>query len=66
MPNQGNKSNGKSGVVQQKKSSTMPSSQKRGTASSTKHNKGDNGQKLDTGTSGNGGSKKLPGETGDH
>lgn len=58
MPNQGNKSNGKSGVVQPKKNSTMPSTQKQGTASATKHSRDDNGKSA-AGSSGKGGSKTI-------
>lgn len=58
MPNQGNKSNGKSGIVQKKKSSTMPGTQKQGTASATKHSRDDNGQSA-AGSDSKGGSKKI-------
>lgn len=64
MPNQGNKSNGKSGITKPKKNSTMPSTQKKGTASATKHSSSD-GQSA-AGSFGKGGSKNLPGESGDH
>jgi hypothetical protein len=57
MPNQGNKSNGKSGA-RPKKNSTMPSTQKQGTASATKHSRGDNGQSA-AGSDSKGGSKKI-------
>jgi hypothetical protein len=58
MPNQGNKSNGKSGVVKSKKSSTMPSTPKKGTASATKHSRDENGQSAAGGSS-KGGSKTI-------
>ena len=59
MPNQGNKSNGKSGVVQKKKTSTMPSSpQEHGNASATKHSRDENGKSA-SGSSGKGGSKTI-------
>ena len=57
MPNQGNKSNGKSGA-KPKKNSTMPSTQKHGTASATKHSHNDDGQSA-AGSSGKGGSKTI-------
>jgi hypothetical protein len=64
MPNQGNKSNGDSGA-KPKKQTTMPNTQKEGSASSTKNSRSDNGQSA-AGSSGKGGSKKLSGESGDH
>ncbi|MCW3113760.1 MAG: hypothetical protein JWR18_2156 [Segetibacter sp.] len=57
MPNQGNKSNGNSGA-KPKKNSTMPSTQKKGTASATKHSRDDNGQSA-AGSDGKGGSKTI-------
>jgi hypothetical protein len=59
MPNQGNKSKGQSGIVQKKKSTTMPGTQKQGTASATKHSRGDNGQTA-AGSDSKGGSKTIP------
>ncbi|MDB5191573.1 MAG: hypothetical protein JWQ96_1136 [Segetibacter sp.] len=58
MPNQGNKSNGSSGIAQKKKSTTMPSMQKKGSASAIKHSRDDNGQSA-SGSSGKGGSKTI-------
>ena len=58
MPNQGNKSNGKSGITKPKKNTTMPSTPKQGTASATKHSNTD-GQSA-AGNSGKGGSKDIP------
>ena len=58
MPNQGNKSNGNSGIVKPKKNSTEPSKQKKGTASATKHSRGDNGKSA-SGGEGKGGSKTI-------
>lgn len=46
MPNQGNKSNGKSGSAKPKKNSTMPSTQKQGSENSVKK-----GEKGDLGSS---------------
>jgi hypothetical protein len=57
MPNQGNKSNGKSGP-RPKKNTTMPSTQKQGTASATKHSRTDDGKSV-SGSDGKGGSKKM-------
>jgi hypothetical protein len=51
MPNQGNKSNGKSGVVKPKKDATMPSKEKQG--ANGKNSSA--GKKGDTGSSGKGG-----------
>lgn len=59
MPNQANKSNGKSGGAQSKRQSTMPASQKRGTASATKNSRNDNGKSA-AGNSDKGGSKNIP------
>lgn len=50
MPNQGNKSNGKSGVVQPKKNSTMPSTKKQGTQGGANKS-----QKADAGSNANSG-----------
>ncbi|MDB5245749.1 MAG: hypothetical protein JWQ40_143 [Segetibacter sp.] len=58
MPNQGNKSKGQSGIVQKKKQSTTPSTQKKGTASATKHSRDDNGQSA-AGSDSKGGSKTI-------
>src|SRR4051812_24380848 len=58
MPNQGNKSKGRTGIVHPKKNSTMPSTQKHGTASATKHSRDDNGQSA-AGNDGKGGSKTI-------
>jgi hypothetical protein len=58
MPNQGNKSNGQSGVVRKKKTQTTPNTQKKGTASATKHSRDDNGQSA-AGSDGKGGSKTI-------
>lgn len=57
MPNQGNKSNGNSGA-KPKKQTTVPSTQKNGTASATKHSHGDNGKSA-AGKDSKGGSKTL-------
>ena len=57
MPNQGNKSNGKSGP-RPKKNSTVPNTQKQGTASATKHSRSDNGQSA-AGSDSKGGSKTI-------
>jgi hypothetical protein len=58
MPNQGNKSNGKSGIAKPKKNTTVPNTQKDGTASSTKNSRDDNGQSA-AGSSSKGGSKTI-------
>jgi hypothetical protein len=60
MPNQANKSKGQSDIVKPKKQTTMPDTQKKGTASSTKHTTQDNGKSVDSGT-GKGGSKNITG-----
>ena len=52
MPNQGNKSNGKSGILQPKKETTVPSKKKDGEGSGQKESKGTNAQKHDAGNSG--------------
>jgi hypothetical protein len=57
MPNQGNKSKGQSGIVQKKKTSTAPSTPKKGTASATKHSS-DDGQNA-AGSDSKGGSKTI-------
>ena len=58
MPNQGNKSNGNSGIVKPKKNSTEPATQKKGTASATKHSRDENGKSAAGGSS-KGGSKTI-------
>jgi hypothetical protein len=58
MPNQGNKSKAKSGIVQKKKNATVPDTPKHGTASATKHSRGENGQSA-AGSSSKGGSKTI-------
>jgi hypothetical protein len=57
MPNQGNKSNGKSGP-RPKKNTTVPNTPKHGTASATKHSRDDNGQSA-AGSDSKGGSKTI-------
>lgn len=60
MPNQANRSKDQSDIVKKKKSSTMPGTPKKGTASATKHSHSDNGQSA-AGSDSKGGSKTLPG-----
>lgn len=65
MPNQGNKSKGQSGIVQKKKTPTMPSKEKQGTeVNAAKHSNGADGQKGDTGSSANEESKTSSGGSG--
>jgi hypothetical protein len=65
MPNQGNKSKGQAGIVQKKKSSTVPSKEKQATeVNAAKHSNGADGQKGDTGSSANKESKKTSGSSG--
>lgn len=59
MPNQGNKANGNSGA-KPKKQTTMPNTQKKGTASATKHSRTDDGKSA-SGSDGKGGSKTISG-----
>jgi len=62
MPNQGNKSKGQSGIVQKKKTPTMPSTEKQGTeGNAAKQSNEGNDQKGDTGSSTNGESKTASG-----
>ena len=53
MPNQGNKANGKSGIVRPKKNSTMPSKKKQDSQGNATKSNGANDQKNDAGSSDN-------------
>lgn len=58
MPNQANKSKDQSAIVKKKKSSTVPDTPKKGTASAAKHSRSDDGQSA-AGSDAKGGSKTI-------